>query len=358
MSMMYALTAKQRDKQSQAKHSEAENKKTERAAAFEKMSEELKAAQQKKEDSSWLDSITGVLDIVTDHALDFLLSGGNPIVMAVSLARGVGELTGSDELKFVGGMLRPETILKGAASITEATLGEKAGASFRETLCDEQFCGALETLSPYSSSKQRFEGAAKAVKEPEIAEAYGTFKQTTLAVAVTVSTCGSGAVIAAVLIASAALMIEQKAHLLEKMGVDSKVAMGIRIGAQVAVAIGSGAGAADAAMTAAKVGTEAAKTAAKVAASVKSAVHVLKGAEEAAQGGVQIGQAIYKEASDQHLANAEEARNMQKIADRQQQHIIDGLRDLAQSYQRSLSAIAGAIEERDNTSVRLTQRMA
>lgn len=354
MSMIYALTAKQRDRGTQAMHAEAQDRKIEREHAFERMTQDLQKAQETKDESGWIGTLTEALDAVTDHSLEFLLSSANPVVMAAGMARSVGEITGCETLTFAGGVLRPETLLRAASAVTETVAGKEAGNEMRSVLCDEQFCGALQTLSPYSTTKQRFEGAAKATGEESLTAHYQTFKQVTLATATTVATCGSGAVVAASLIASAALMLEEKAKLLEKLGVDSNGATGIRIGAQVAVAIGCGAAALDAGRVAGTVSKEVATH----AAAARAAVRLIKGAETIVEGGVQVARAFSNDAIAEHMRHADEAQNTQKVIDRQQQRIIDGMRDLSQSYQRTLSAIAGTIQERDQTSVRLTQRMA
>ena len=144
---------------------------------------------------------------------------------------------------------------------------------------------------------------------------------------------------------SAALMLEAKTDALGELGVGDKAKMWTRLGAQAVMILGT-AGAS--LLTGAKV----------VEGGAKAAVMIIDGANQVSRGSVQVGQAIYEHASSEHLAESAKHQNTQHRADREQERLISGLREVSKSYQRSLEAIGSTMNERDQTPLMLARNIA
>jgi hypothetical protein len=329
MSLLYAMTAGQRDATSKDRATAAERKSTERKQAFEQMRAEIQKAKEVKEEGGWLATITDVLDAATDAVV-----GGNPLQ---DVAHRLAESTGIKQFEIAYDIIRPDALMHGAAVLTSAATG-----------CDE-VAQTYDAVAGNSSLKTRFQGGADISGDAKVMDAYAITRDGIAATAVTVGTCGVGTVAVVAIASSAALMIEAKADLLGKLKVgDEKDRMWIRLGAQasvVAVNVGG-------ALAGAGAGAKAIQGGAKVA------VSLMKGADLAGRGSVQVGQALYEDASNEHLQESAKHQSTQRRADRDQQRIISGLREIAKSYERSLGTIASAMNQREETSLMLARNLA
>ena len=325
LSMLYALTAKERDTSSAQRAASAQRKGVERQQAFDHMREEIQKAKDAKEDGGWLGSVTKVLDGATDAIV-----GGNPLQ---DVANSVADATGIDAVTIAYDFIRPDAILHAGVLLASAVTGE------------DKIAQGYDMVAGGSSIKTRFQGAADVSgKQKEVMIGYEVTRDVIATAMVTVGTCGTGTAAYVAVGASALLMVEQRFDLLGKARVSDDVKMGLRIGGQVATVLGT-AGVAYATHAAANAGA-------------KAAVAIVNGAQTAARGGVQLGQAHYDHESNLHLAESAKYENEQHRADREQQRIITGLRAVAQSYQRSLENIASTLNERDQTSLLLAQHIA
>ena len=325
MAMLYALTAKERDTSSTQRAASAQRKGVERQQAFEQMREEIQKAKDAEEDGGWLGSVTKVLDGAADA-----LVGGNPLQ---DIANSVADATGVDAVTIAYDFIRPDAILHAGVLLASAASGE------------DKIAQGYDMVAGGSSLKTRFQGAADASgKQEAVMMAYEITRDAIATAMVTVGTCGTGTAAYVAVGASALLMAEQRLDLLGQAGVSSDATMGLRLGAQIATVVVT-VGAAYLTSTAATAGG-------------KATVAIVNGANQAARGGVQLGQAHYDHESSLHLAESAKYESAQHRADREQQRIITGLRAVAQSYQRSLENIASALSERDQTSLLLAQRIA
>ena len=328
MSMLYVLTAKQRDAQSTQGAAKAERKGSERQEAFDHMRDELQKAKEAKEDGSWLSKVTAVLDSAADATV-----GGNPFQ---DVSHTLSESTGCAAFDVAYDFIRPDALLHGAVLLTKATTGR------------DEVAQVYDGVASTSSLKTRSQGAADVSGQEKVMTAYEITRDAIAAAMVAVSTCGTGTVALVALSASAALMMEAKLDLLGQAGVGGKEKMWIRLGAQAVLIVG-GAGAGLSSSAGAAKSTEKA---------FKSVSNVISGANQAARGAVKVGEAIYQHAADDHLTEAAKHENTQHQANREQDRIISGLREVSKSYQRTLENIASTINERDQTPLMLARQIA
>lgn len=323
--LLYALTARQRDRDTSQRASTAERKDTERKDAFEKMRKELEKAKEAEEDGSWLGDVLDVVDSVTGA-----LVGGNPLQ---DLAHDLSEATGIGAFEVAYDFLRPDALLHGAAVLTSAATG-----------CDD-VKQVYDVGADDVSMKTRFQGAADVTGEAKVMDAYAFTRDATATAMVTVGTCGTGTVAVVAMVSSAALMAEAKLDVLGRLGVEGEAKMWTRLGAQAAVAIGS-AGLAFATKTQfAKGGADA-------------AVKIIGGANQVTRGAAKVGQALYQREVSEHMTNAAAHQHAQHRVDREQERLISGLREVTKSYQRCLESIGGALNERDQTHLMLARQIA
>ncbi len=87
-------------------------------------------------------------------------------------------------------------------------------------------------------------------------------------------------------------------------------------------------------------------------------VDIVNGTNKIARGSVEVGQAVYQKAADDHLTESAKHQNTQQRVNREQDRIIDGLRAVSTSYQRMLENIAGAMNERDQIPLMITRQIA
>jgi hypothetical protein len=325
MSLLYALTSKQRDTASTQRAASAERKGAERTQAFERMREALQAAKEAKEDGGWLGTVTDILDAATDATI-----GGNPLQ---DVAHRLSEETGVKAFDIAYDFIRPDALLHGAVVLTSAATDGDAVAQ------------TYDVAAGNSSLKTRFQGAADMSGREEAMDAYSLTRDGIAAAAITVGTCGTGVVAIVAVASSALLMAEAKLDVLGKAGVDNDAKMWIRVGAQATMAAVTLAG-------------TMASSAKMVSGGAKVAVNIINGASQVTRGSVQVGEAMYEKASADHLTESERQQNAQHQADREQERIISGLRDVAESYQRSLETIATTMNERDQAALMLARSTA
>ena len=122
----------------------------------------------------------------------------------------------------------------------------------------------------------------------------------------------------------------------------------MRLGAQAALIVGT-VGAAYA---------MAPKVASATKAATTAATSIISGANQVSRGSVQVGQAIYEHASSEHLTESAKYDNTQHRADREQERLISGLREVSKSYVRSLETIGSTMNERDQTPLMLARNIA
>lgn len=325
MALLYALTAKQGDSQTTQRASAAERKGTERHQAFEHIQEENKKAQDAKDDGGWLSDVTDVLDAAADAVV-----GGNPLQ---DVAHRLAETTGCKAFDLAYDFIRPDALLHGAVVLTSAAAGESGIAQ------------TYDMAAGSSSLKTRFQGAADVTGEARVMEGYTVTRDGIATAMITVGTCGAGGVAIFAVASSAALMLEAKADLLGKIGLSDKAKMWVRFGAQAYV-------------VAATAGGSIAGGAKGVSVGAKVATNIVNGTNQVARGSVKVGQAIYEHASSEHLTESAKYQNFQHRIDREQERIISGLREVSQSYQRSLETLASTIVERDAAPLMLARNIA
>ena len=325
MSLLYALTAKQRDTDETQRAGAAERKGTERKDAFDHMRAEIQKAKEAKEDGGWLDTVTHVLDSVADAVV-----GGNPLQDA---AHELAQSTGIKAFDIAYDFIRPDALLHGAVLLTSAATGESGVAQ------------TYDVGAGSSSLKTRFQGAADITGKEKVMDAYAVTRDGIAAAMVTVGTCGTGTVALVAVATSAALMLEAKTDALGELGVGDKAKMWTRLGAQAILIVGTA-------------GAAVATSAKAVDVGAKTAVQIINGANQVSRGSVQVGQAIYEHASSEHLIESAKYQNTQHRADREQERLIGGLREVAKSYQRSLETIGSTMNERDQAPLMLARNIA
>lgn len=336
MAMLYALTENQRDAAGQERRTSIERKNHERQDAVEHQKEQIRQAQEAKDDGGWLSDVTKALGSAADAIV-----GGSPLD---DIAHDLSDATGCEVFNIAYDFIRPDALLHAAVMLSGAATGSK-GIS--------QVYDAKPWAAPQGPSggeggaslKTRSQGAADATGHQEVMDAYAVTRDAEAAAMVTVATCGTGTVAMVAVASSAALMLEEKADLLGKAGVDGKTKMWVRLGAQ-AVLIFVNAGASFGSATSA------------ISGGGKAAVQCASGANQMARGSVKVGEAAYQHASDEHLANASKYDGVQHRIDREQQRIVSGLRDVMQSYQRTLQTLTGTITERDQTRLTMAHQIA
>ena len=325
MSILYAITAEQRDKTSAQRAGDAERKGTERQQAFKDMQAELQKAKEAEEDGGWLDDVMGVVGSVTDAVV-----GGNPLQ---DLANGLSDATGFDGFAIAYDFIRPDALTNAAVMLTSEATG-----------CEE-IKQAYDVLAFDSSLKTRFQGLADATGKSEIMDAYAVVRDATVMAMVAVGTCGVGTLSVVAIACSAALIAEARADLLGELGVEGPAKMWIRGGLQAAV-LGVN-------ITGALVGG-----AQLASGGTRAAVTVVNGTNQVASGAVNVGKAAYEREAAEHLTESAKHQNTQKRADREQERLISGLREVSKSYQNTLGSIASAIHERDQNLVTLSRSIA
>jgi hypothetical protein len=326
MSIIYALTSKQRDADSSQRHTAANVTADTRRAAYQKMQDELQAAKDAKDDSGWLGTAMKVLDSAADAVV-----GHNPLQ---DVAHTLSTATNCKAFDIAYDFIRPDAVLNGAMMVASAATG------------DHRISEGYDIGAASSSLKTRFQGAADATGEPDVMEGYAVTRDAIASAMVTVGTCGVGAAAIFVIATSTALAVEAKFDLLGKAGVSDDVKMGLRLGAQAyVVAAGAGASIAGAAKG-------------LVPLAGKITVNVVNGANQVNRGVVQVGQAIYDHETALHLKESTKYEAQQHQADRQQERIVVGLRELSQSFQRCLSTIANTMDERNQSTVSLARSIA
>lgn len=324
MAMLYALSAKQRDTNSTTRAASAQQKGVERQVAFDRMREELQKAKDAKEDGGWLGDVVNVLDAAADAVV-----GGNPLQ---DVAKRLADTTGVDEFEVAYDFIRPDAMLHGAMLLASAVTGE------------EKITQGYDVVAGSSSLKTRFQAVADASGEQDVMDAYKVTRDAIAMAMVTVGTCGTGTAACFAVASSTALMLESKLDVLGELGVDDDTKMGLRLGAQAYMIAGN-------VGCAVSLGTS-------IATGAKVAVAIVSGADKMSRGGVQIGQGIYEHESTIHLNESAMFESVQQRTDREQKRIISGLRELSASYQRVLDTIAGTVDEQEQTTRTLAQRIA
>ncbi len=340
MAALYKLTSKQRDEQSSAKATAVTNKKAEREASMKQMEEELAKAKEAQEDAGLFAKIGKAIGSASD-----VLVGGNPLQ---DLAHSISEATGCDAFDIAYDIVRPDAILHGAAVLASKATGEDAIRQVYDLKPWEKPAspsGFLIGEGSTSSLRTKFQATADLTGREEVMVGYEITRDAMASAMTTVATCGTGTAAMVAITMSSALMLEQRLKLLERVGVSDNVALALRIGGQVYSAVATGA-------CAGVLGTKGATVASRVA------ISTVNGAQKVGQGSMKIAQAVATHAADVHLADAEAHKNTQKQLDAAQQRIIAALRELSTSYQKSLETLAGAIKERDDTSLDLARRIA
>jgi hypothetical protein len=199
-----------------------------------------------------------------------------------------------------------------------------------------------------SSLKTRSQGAADASGQQDVMEGYTVARDAIAGAAITAGTCGTGTVAVVAMATSAALMLEAKTDALGKAGVGDKEKMWIRLGAQTGLV----------AVSAASALTSPATHATDAQRLTKAAVLMNNGTNQMARGSVTVGHAVYDHEADEHLADAAMHEAARQSADRAQERITSGLREVAKAYQQSLETLAGTMNEREQSSLQLARSIA
>lgn len=340
MALLYALTSKQRDTDTSQRGQSAQRKNDERKNEYEQMKAQVAAAKEAEEDGGWLDSVTDALDTVCDCVV-----GGNPLQ---DLAHSLSEATGIKAFEIVYDFVRPDALLNAAACLaTEATGCEEITQinDLKPLEAPKAPAAGFTGDAAGSSLKTRFQAGADLSGRQEVMEAYGVTRATIATAMVTVGTCGTGTVAMVAVATSAALMVEAKADLLGKAGVGDKEKMWLRLGAQ-------------AAMVVATAGVSMASGAQTVAAGAKAATNIVNGANQVSRGAVDVGKAVYAREVSSHNIEAAKHEGAQGRIDRQQQRLVTGLREVSQSYQRTLENLAGTMKDGQDTRLMLARQIA
>lgn len=338
MALLYALTASERDADARGRKQSTERKSVERKDAFDQQREQIRRAKEAKDDGGWLSSVAEVLGSAADAVV-----GGSPLE---DIAHELSEATGCKVFDLAYDFIRPDALLHAALLVTSAATGAKGIQQVGDAKPWEAPKGTSTSLQGEGTSlKTRSQAVADATNTPQVMDGYAATRDCVAGAMLTVATCGTGTLAVVAVASSAALMAEEKADLLGRAGVSAKEKMWLRLGAQAALIV---VGASASATSAAKVSAERAK----------SAALVVNGATQAARGGVRVGQAAYEKASDDHMAEASRFEGLQKHVDRDEQRIIDGLREVSKSYQRTLETIAGTMNERDETRLLIARHLA
>jgi hypothetical protein len=319
------MTAKQRNTASAARANAAQETGVERQHELDRMTAELAAASQAKKDGGWLSSITDALDAATDAIV-----GGNALE---DVTHELAKDSGCEAFNIAYDFLRPDALVHGAVVVSGAASGQKKGAQI------------YDVTASSSSLKTRSQGAADITGEQDVMVGYAVTRDAIAGAAVTVGTCGTGTVAVVAMATSAALMLEAKTDALGKAGASDKEKMWMRLGAQAALVLANGVSAVTTPATDAQRFT-------------KAAVLMINGANQMARGSVAVGHAVYDHEADEHLADAAMHEAAQQRADRAQQRIASGLREVAKAYQQSLETLAGTMNERDQSSLQLARSIA
>jgi hypothetical protein len=340
MTLLYALTSKQRDTDTSQRGQSAQRKNDERKNEYEQMKAQIAAAKEAEEDGGWLDSVTDALDAVCDCVV-----GGNPLQ---DLAHSLSEATGIKAFEIVYDFVRPDALLHAAACLaTEATGCEEISQVYdlKPLEAPKAPAAGLMGDGAGSSLKSRFQAAADLSGTPDVMEAYGVTRAVIASAMVTVGTCGTGTVAMVAVATSGALMVESKADLLGKAGVGDKEKMWMRLGAQAAMVIGTA-------------GVSMVSGAQTVAVGAKAATNIVNGANQVSRGAVDVGKAVYAREVSAHNIEAAKHEGAQGRIDRQQQRLVTGLREVSQSYQRTLENLAGTMKDGQDTRLMLARQIA
>lgn len=340
MTVLYALTAQQRDASSDQRARSAEKKGEQRQEAFVQMREELAAAKAAQDDGGWLSSVTDLLDSVSDAVV-----GGNPLQ---DLAHALSEATGCDAFDIAYDFLRPDALLNGAAMLASEASGRVELAQVYDLKpweTPKSPSAGLTGDGAGSSLKTRFQAAADLSGHPGVMETYEVTRGVVTSAMVTVGTLGTGTVAMVAIASSAALMLEARADLLGELGVKDNAKTWVRVGAQVALLGGTA-------------GLSYATGSGFTAEGANAAVAVFTGADQASRGAVDIGKNLYQDEVNDHQTEAAVHETSQRRLDRESDRLIAGLRDLTQSYQRTLATLSGTIAERDQTTLIIARQLA
>ena len=328
MTMMYGLTAKQRDEQTADKKNAVQASQQASESAYQDQQAEAKQALEDQKKGGIFGGIMKAIGTITDAVV-----GGNPLQ---DLAKTADDALGTKTFEVVYDFIRPDAILNAAALLASKATGS------------DKITEAYDMGAAPSSLKTRFQGAADATNEQKIMSVgYDTVRDAIAGAMVTVGTAGVGTATIAAIALSASLAVESKLDLLGKMGIHGGLAEGLRIGAQVySMAFTVGASFATAGVR------EAASTGTKIA------TNVINGVDKTTQGVSTIGQAAYSYSAEQHTTTAAADANTQQQNSRQIDRLVAGLREISQSYERSLGTIASTLQVRDQTSLQVAQSIA
>jgi hypothetical protein len=342
MAMLYALTSSQRDADGKERTLDADLKGKERQAAIKQQQDELQQAKDAQEHSGFFGKIAKALGSVADKVV-----GGTPLG---DIAHDLSDATGCKVFDIAYDIIRPDALLNAAVMLAGAATGSHVAKDVVDMKGGDGPQGtSTSMLGSGPSMKDRFQGAADVSGKQDVMQAYEVTRDATAGAMMTVATCGAGTVAVVAIASSAALMAEQKADLLGKLGVSDRTAMYLRLGAQCALIVVN---------VGAAVTAPANSVTAGIKTGAKMAVHVANGANQVGRGAAQVGQVVYQRESDDHMAEATRAENTQKQADRDTQVIIDGLREVSKSYQQTLQTLANAMNERDQTPIALAHHIA